>query len=99
MWSSTWRALAAAFVLLLSACASAPPAAEAPAGPPAAILWVGNSFFYYNNSLHGHFGQLAAAGQTRVRSTSVTVSGSGLDWHDLPSLLRPNVARTLILRL
>jgi hypothetical protein len=25
-----------------------------------------------------------------VRSTSVTVSGSGLDWHDMDSLLRPN---------
>ena len=52
--------------------------------------FVGNSYFYYNNSLHGHFGQLAASGNTRVRGTSVTVSGSGLDWHDLPSLLRPN---------
>lgn len=86
------RTLLLAGALLLAACASAPPAGPpaAPAGPPAAILWVGNSFFYYNNSLHGHFGQLASAGQVRVRSTSVTISGSGLDWHDLPSLLRPN---------
>lgn len=58
---------------------------------PAALLWVGNSFFYYNNSMHNHFGRLAAAATpaTRVRSTSVTISGSGLDWHDLESLLRP----------
>jgi hypothetical protein len=85
--------------LLLAACASAPPTAAPTAAPaptaasPAtgsaqSILWVGNSFFYYNNSLHGHFGQLANSGSTRTRSTSVTVSGSGLDWHDLPSLLR-----------
>lgn len=90
MFASTCRALAAAAVLLLAACAAPPPAARATAEPPGAILWVGNSFFYYNNSLHGHFGQLASAGQVRVRGTSVTISGSGLDWHDLPSLLRPN---------
>lgn len=87
------HALLLAGALLLSACASVPPPAAtvaSPAGPPAAVLWVGNSFFYYNNSLHGHVGQLAAAGGVRVRGTSVTISGSGLDWHDLPSLLRPN---------
>ena len=62
------------------------------AGPaPEAILWVGNSFFYYNNSMHGHFGQLvsSAVPPARARSTSVTISGSGLDWHDMESLLRP----------
>ncbi len=86
------RALLLAAALLLGACASPPPppAAAPAAGPPASILWVGNSFFYYNNSLHGHLGQLAASGGVRVRGTSVTISGSGLDWHDLPSLLRPN---------
>lgn len=85
------RALLLAAALWLGACASAPPPAAAPAaGTPASVLWVGNSFFYYNNSLHGHLGQLAAAGQARLRGTSVTISGSGLDWHDLPSLLRPN---------
>lgn len=59
--------------------------------PPDSILWVGNSFFYYNNSLHGHFGQLVASagGGSRVRGTSVTISGSGLDWHDMESLIRP----------
>ena len=62
------------------------------AAPPESILWVGNSFFYYNNSMHGHFGQLvASAGAgSRVRGTSVTISGSGLDWHDMESLVRPN---------
>jgi hypothetical protein len=56
------------------------------------LLWVGNSFFYYNNSMHNHFGRLVASSGpgSRVRSTSVTVSGSGLDWHDMDSLLRPN---------
>jgi len=60
--------------------------------PPDSVLWVGNSFFYYNNSLHNHFGRLvASAGDgTRVRGVSVTISGSGLDWHDMASLLRPD---------
>jgi hypothetical protein len=51
---------------------------------------VGNSFFYYNNSLHNHFGRLAASAvpAVRVRSTSVTISGAGLDWHDMASLVR-----------
>ncbi len=71
-----------------TAAATAAPAGPVVQGPPQAILWVGNSFFYYNNSLHGHFGQLAASGGVRVRSTSVTISGSGLDWHDMASLLR-----------
>ncbi len=57
---------------------------------PESVLWVGNSFFYYNNSLHGHFRNLVAAGGGRTRGTSVTISGSGLDWHDMGSLLRPD---------
>jgi hypothetical protein len=56
------------------------------------FLWVGNSFFYYNNSMHTHVGNLAHAAdpKTRYRSVSVTISGSGIDWHDMESYLRPN---------
>jgi hypothetical protein len=57
---------------------------------PESIMWVGNSFFYYNNSLHGHFGRLATSGGIRARSSSITISGSGIDWHDMASLLRPD---------
>ncbi len=59
---------------------------------PQSVLWVGNSFFYYNNSMHTHFGNLvASAGSgSSVRGTSATISGSGLDWHDMESLLRPD---------
>ncbi len=45
---------------------------------------MGNSFFYYNNSMHNHFGRLVASAPSgsaparRPRSTSVTISGSGL---------------------
>lgn len=91
------RAATAAFLFALLATQTALPASSrtrhASAGPlPESILWVGNSFFYYNNSMHGHFSQLVASAgpAARVRGTSVTISGSGLDWHDIESLLRPN---------
>jgi len=68
---------------------TAPKRTDAGAAPES-ILWVGNSFFYYNNSMHNHFSRLVTAAQSRVRGTSATISGSGLDWHDMESLLRPN---------
>jgi hypothetical protein len=57
----------------------------------ASALWVGNSFFYYNNSMHGHVGQLVAASEPKFRfsGVSVTISGSGADWHDVESYFRP----------
>ena len=61
-------------------------------GPPKSILWVGNSFFYYNNSMHNYVSNLMRAADPKSvpRSTSVTISGSGLDWHDVESYFRPN---------
>ncbi|MBA2962093.1 MULTISPECIES: DUF4886 domain-containing protein [Ramlibacter] len=97
---TTSRPLRRLLALLPLLAAFAFPAAQAQTAPkrtdpgarPEAILWVGNSFFYYNNSMHGHFNQLAASLNEKpaVRGTSVTVSGSGLDWHDMESLVRPN---------
>ncbi len=59
---------------------------------PASLIYIGNSFFYYNNSLHNHVGQLrrAADSKDRLRSVSVTISGSGFDWHGVESYFRPN---------
>jgi len=58
---------------------------------PRSAIFIGNSFFYYNNSLHGHFGNLLrSAGGPAFRATSVTISGSGFDWHDVASYFRPN---------
>jgi hypothetical protein len=93
---STRRLAAAATLLaawLLAACSSVPAAAPAaPSTPPKTALWVGNSFFYYNNSMHGHVGSLIAAanpGAKGYRATSVTISGSGINWHDMESHFKP----------
>jgi hypothetical protein len=62
--------------------------------PPKYILYVGNSFFYYNNSIHNHAVNLTRvadpANKDRYRATSVTISGSGFDWHDIESYFRPD---------
>ena len=60
--------------------------------PAHSVLWIGNSFFYYNNSMHSHVGELARQASPRqdVRGVSITISGSGLDWHDVASYLRPD---------
>ena len=87
------RFLVALFTSLLAASsgyAQTKPKHVAVEKAPASILWVGNSFFYYNNSMHNHYGQLVRAAGEKSRSTSSTISGSGLDWHDMESLMRPD---------
>jgi hypothetical protein len=56
------------------------------------LLWVGNSFFYYNNSMHGHVANLSKAADLKpgIRGVSVAISASGLDWHDMASYFRPD---------
>jgi hypothetical protein len=61
---------------------------------PKTSIYIGNSFFYYNNSMHGHVAAMNRAAdpsnKAAYRSTSVTISGSGFDWHDTASYFRPN---------
>src|SRR5262245_506217 len=63
------------------------------AGQVHTMLYVGNSFFYYNDSMHSMVLRLVAAGdpqnRPKYRSTSVTISGAGLNWHDLEAYLKP----------
>ena len=84
--------------LALAACSSTPTAPTTKSGAAATtevktMLWIGNSFFYYNNSMHGHVTRLLAAvgnsGAKGYRSTSATISGSGLNWHDLEAHFKP----------
>lgn len=92
-------------VLALVACTNTPhtaPVLSASSGETSttargqirSMLWVGNSFFYYNNSMHGHVGQLlmAQSGNSRrnVRNVSATISGSGINWHDVEAHFKPD---------
>ena len=82
--------IVAAVAIAATACSTPPSAARWQGETPASLLWVGNSYFYFNNSMHGHVGGLLnAAGVRGVRHTSVTISGSGLDWHDMASHFKP----------
>jgi hypothetical protein len=59
---------------------------------PASVIYIGNSFFYFNNGINGHVTQLMAAADPayKLRSTMITISGSGMNWHDVDSYFRPN---------
>jgi uncharacterized protein DUF4886 len=88
--------VAATFVTATPAAAQVetikPKVLESGVENPRSAIYIGNSFFYYNNSLHNHVSLLilAADPNYRFRSTSVTISGSGSDWHDVGSYFRPN---------
>lgn len=60
--------------------------------PPKTILFVGNSFFYFNNSMHRYVTGIAraadAANKGLYGGISVTISGSGLNWHDMESYFK-----------
>ena len=98
--------LLAVFVVSLALAGVAPAQAAEPTAPvqcpapkvkdlgiadPASIIFIGNSFFYYNNSMHNQVLQLVKAAMPahKIRATSVTISGSGWDWHDVNSYFRP----------
>lgn len=87
-----------AFALLALLAGASAQAQTAPkvteiGGSPKSFLFVGNSFFYYNNSMHAVFIDFVRAADkanaAQYRATSATISGSGLNWHDMDAYLRP----------
>lgn len=68
-------------------------AVNASADFPERILFVGNSYFYYNNSLHNHvrgFVEAGHAGQDRkLQYKSATIGGATLDHHPIDWLTEP----------
>jgi hypothetical protein len=87
-WPAAWL-LAMLFLLFgLAACASpSTPNPQAPAADiPERVLFVGNSFTYFNNSLHGHYRNLAAAsdptGNAARFTKAMTISGEELANHE-----------------
>ena len=84
------RILAAAAVLALVPLAAAAAPRVTHVDPPKRVLFIGNSFSYYNDSLHGHLRQLVLAadpdhGKDYLFRSS-TISGAYLYQHsgDLP---------------
>jgi hypothetical protein len=87
-------ALAIVSTIHLAAAQTRPKLTDVGIDVPKSSLYIGNSFFYYNNSLHGHVLAMRRTADPKnkaaYRSTSVTISGSGFDWHDVESYFRPN---------
>ena len=53
------------------------------------LMFVGNSFFYYNNSIHNHLSTLIKNNNSieSLKQRSITINGSSLSWHPLASYL------------
>lgn len=82
--------LAAAILLSFPAAADVKPKLTKLEGdPPKAVLWVGNSFFYYNNGMPNMYSELTKAADMPARTTLIGIGGSGIDWHDVDSYLKP----------
>jgi len=60
--------------------------------PPKSVAYIGNSFFYFNNGIISHLSPMITEGMKGhpYRSSMITISGSGFDWHDVDSYFRPN---------
>ena len=84
----------AVFLILNAAHAGAQPLKTALENPaPERVLFVGNSYFYYNDSLHNHVSRMLASldpelGE-RIEFKSATIGGAALDHHPLDSHLTP----------
>lgn len=94
---TTLRALAGATALLVSTSVFAqdftgqPSASDLGIDSPQQILFVGNSYFYYNDSLHNHINRLAeeGSGLDDLSFRSITISGGSLSHHPMEHYLTP----------
>jgi hypothetical protein len=79
--------LAAGAMLSAAAQAQVKPKVAGLAESPKSAIFIGNSFFYYNNSMHNQVLALARAADPQNRAaysaTSVTISGLGMNWHNV----------------
>ena len=66
---------------------------------PETILFVGNSYLYYNDSLHNHFKRIVEEyntdfdGGASVKSS--TIGGSRLKHHDVERLIKPKAISSI----
>ena len=60
---------------------------------PERVLFVGNSYYYYNNSLHNHVSNLVKAAEpalgARLQFKSSTIGGAALNHHNMAHLIEP----------
>ncbi|HYC38775.1 MAG TPA: DUF4886 domain-containing protein [Usitatibacter sp.] len=90
-------AFLAASLFLASQLAHAeapPPRVKARQGDsPTRVLFVGNSYFYYNDSLHNHVQRMVIAGdaalQGKLQYKSATIGGAELSHHNIDHLTTP----------
>ncbi|MEM7276844.1 MAG: DUF4886 domain-containing protein [Pseudomonadota bacterium] len=95
MTTATLRRFTITILLIASqfACASssAEPKEQAHELAPKRILFVGNSYFYYNDSLHNHVKRMAEENgpfsKGEYQYKSATIGGARLSHHNLDSLL------------
>lgn len=86
--------LVVAVALFATAAAAASPAVKAPqVDTPRRVLFVGNSYLYYNDSLHNHVQRMVVAGDPALENAlqfkSATIGGSNLAHHDINYLTEP----------
>jgi hypothetical protein len=86
--------LLAALSLPLMAGASPGPTVKAPqVGTPTRVLFVGNSYFYYGDSLHNHVQRLVTAADSNLQGKlaykSATIGGAELAHHSIDHLTQP----------
>ncbi|WP_421952168.1 hypothetical protein [Pelagibacterium sp.] len=92
------RSLVGAMVVLASTSAFGqdmapqPGAADFGLDAPKQILFVGNSYFYYNDSLHNHTSRMVGEGEgiEDLAFRSITISGGSLDMHPFAHYLTPD---------
>jgi Domain of unknown function (DUF4886) len=86
-------ALALAAFATLAAAQPVPAVKKPQVEAPKNILFVGNSYFYYNDSLHNHVRRMVdAAGiltEKQMHYKSATIGGAPLAEHDVKGLLTP----------
>lgn len=60
---------------------------------PSHLLFVGNSYLYYNNSLHDHLRRMVISAGLHDRGDtnfkSATINGARLNYHDVANYLKP----------
>lgn len=73
--------------------AQTPKLTQPPVETPKRILFVGNSYLYYNDSLHNHVRRIAIASDPALENAlqykSATISGAPLAHHNIQHLLKP----------